>query len=182
MLFRKQNYGFTLVETIAVLIIVGIFSALATPNLFGLYRQYQLTNAFRDLESSIKISQKQAKRLGITCKIKLDRIDISGEIRNRIAVVNSSDPGERGKNYSRCLIEEKVFPEFIELETNIPGSTNKIVFSHKGNTTTSGTIKLSIKNLDLDRCLVISNGLGIIRTGRYRSTKPKLTSKDCKRE
>ena len=179
---KQENYGYTLIEIITTLIIVGVLAAIAAPNLFNLYRRYQLTDAFRQLESSIKISQKQAKRLRKTCKIKLDLVNVNGKTRNRIAIVQASDPGERKKSYSGCLMKEIIFPEFIELETNIPGSTNKINFSHKGNTTTSGTIKLFISNLDLDRCLVISNGLGIIRTGRYYNTTSKLTSEQCKRE
>lgn len=179
--YRNQNHGFTLLELTTVALIVGVLIAIAIPNLLGQYRKYQAQNALRQLRSSVIDAQRQAKRRGKTCKIKFDKVTTNGTTRDRITVVSSSDPGETGKDYSDCLVTERIFPEFISLQNNIPGTTDKITFSPKGNTPTSGTIKLSASDLDINKCLVISNGLGIIRTGEYEASKSKVSAKHCKK-
>jgi prepilin-type N-terminal cleavage/methylation domain-containing protein len=179
---KRQNSGFTLIEIIITVIIVGILMAIAIPNLLGLYNQYQVKNALNQVESSVKEAQKQAMRRGKACKIKLDEITVRGKVRDRVTVVTNSDPGESGKDYSSCLTSDRILPEAIDLETNIPGSTHKISFSHKGNTPTSGTIKLSVNGLDIGKCLVISNGLGIMRTGNYQPSASGSMANKCKKQ
>ncbi len=179
---KKQNSGFTLIEIIVTVIIVGILMAIAIPNLLGLYNQYQVKNALNQVESSVKEAQKQAMRRGKACKIKLDETTVKGKVRDRVTVVTKSDPGESGKNYSNCLTSDRILPEAVDLVTNIPGSTHKISFSHKGNTPTSGTIKLSVNGLDIGKCLVISNGLGIIRTGNYQASSSGSMANKCKKQ
>ncbi len=179
---KKQESGSTLIEVIIVTVIIGILSAIAIPNLLGQYRQYQAKDALRQLRSSVKEAQRQAMRRGTTCKIKLDEVEIDGQTRERITVVNSSDPGERGRDYTPCLTSDRILAEFVDLETNIPGRTNKITFSYKGNTPTSGTIKLSMAGSDLAQCLVISNGLGIIRTGDYKEGNSGSMASKCKKK
>lgn len=180
MLVKKvRASGFTVTELLVVLIIIGVIAAISIPNLLGLYNYYQAKSAFIDLKSAIIEAQKQAKRRGKTCKIKLDKIEQRGIVRDRITVVSNLDPGERGQDYSNCLTSDRILSQFVELETNIPGRTNKITFSHKGNTTTSGTIKLSNDTNSFNRCLVISNGLGIIRTGHYQEEGSGSMASKC---
>ena len=181
MLFSKaKESGFTIIELSIVLIIIGILAAISIPNLLGLYNYYQAKDAFSQLKSSINEAQRQAMRRGKTCKIKLDEVTVNGSIRDRITVVSSLDPGERRQDYTNCLTSDRILPESIDLETNIPGRTNKITFSHKGNTITSGTIRLSNNAGNFDRCLVISNGLGIIRTGNYQNNLSGSMARKCK--
>jgi len=180
--FNNQNSGFSLFEIIVSMMIISTLVVLTAPNLLGIYQKFQFKDSFSQLQSSIKTSQRQAKKLGKTCKIKLSKIDIKGKEVNRIAIVSSTDPGEKGKDYKGCLLREINLPYFVDLETNIPGITNKITFSYKGNTPTSGTIKLSLPKMNLAKCLVVSNGLGIIRTGNYEDNSSKVTSTKCKKE
>lgn len=177
---KAKESGFTMVEIVVVLIVVSILVAVAIPNLLGLYNYYRAKEAFIQLKSSINEAQRQAMRRGKTCKIKLDEVTVKGSTKDRITVVSSLDPGERGKDYTNCLTSDRILPESINLETNIPGRTNKITFSHKGNTITSGTIRLSNTIGNFDRCLVISNGLGIMRTGSYDKNISGRMAKKCK--
>jgi prepilin-type N-terminal cleavage/methylation domain-containing protein len=176
---KKQDSGLSLVEMLVTVVIVGVLMSLAISSFVGMYNQNQLKDALRQVEASIKEAQKQAKKKGKTCKIKLDTVTIDGKIRNRVTIVKNTDPGESGKDYTGCLLSDQILPESVSLVTNIPGSTNKITFSYKGNTPTSGTIKLSATNTSSEKCLVISNGLGIIRTGQYDDTVSGRMAEKC---
>lgn len=178
----QQNLGFSLWETIVTVIILGILSAIAAPSLIGLYYQTQVKSSLRQVEGAIREAQWQAIRKGKKCKIKLAQISINGKSRNTITIVTNSDPGESSSNYQGCLLSDRILPETVDIITNIPGATNKITFSYQGNTPSSGTIAISAAGTDTKKCLVISNGLGIIRTGNYAEQISGSMAKKCIKE
>jgi prepilin-type N-terminal cleavage/methylation domain-containing protein len=163
----KNFRGFTLIELLVVVIIVGIFAAIAIPNFLGMFSQVQVREGMGQINGALKEAQRQAMRNGKRCKVKIDTITVDGQPRRRITTVTTAD--EPGSNYSGCLLSDRVLPVGIALKTTTPfGSPPKIVFSHKGNTTQSGTIiAYSPNNTTEKKCLTISNGLGIMREGDY---------------
>jgi prepilin-type N-terminal cleavage/methylation domain-containing protein len=164
---NKNSQGFTLTELLVVVIIVGIFAAIAIPNLLGMFSQVQVREGMGQVKGALKEAQRQAMRSGKRCKVKIDTITVDGEPRRRITTVTNTD--EPGSNYIGCLLSDRVLPIGIAIRTTTPfGSPPKIVFSYKGNTTQSGTIIVySPNNTDEKKCMTISNGLGIIREGDY---------------
>ena len=44
---KNSSQGFTLIEILAVTVIIGILSAIATPNLIGLWGKAQLSSVLR---------------------------------------------------------------------------------------------------------------------------------------
>ncbi|MGL5875459.1 MAG: GspH/FimT family pseudopilin [Xenococcaceae cyanobacterium] len=161
---NKNSQGFTLIELLVVVIIVGIFAAIAIPNFLGLFSQVQVREGMGQVKGALKEAQRQAMRKGKRCKVKIETITIDGESRVRITTAE-----EAGFDYTGCLLSDRILPIGIAIRTTTPfGSPPKIVFSHKGNTTQSGTIiTYSPNNTDEKKCMTISNGLGIMREGDY---------------
>ena len=161
-----NDRGFTLIELISVLIIIGVIAAIASPNFVSFVRRQQVKEAFYTLVGAIKETQRQAMVKGKVCRVDID-------INTNIV---SGNPGS-------CLLGVRAIDEDISIRTNIPGSTPNISFSHKGSTTKAGTIVVSAANTDLQKCFVIALGTGITRTGKYTgSSTGSVSYTSCVKE
>ena len=149
----RKNSGFTLIEVIVVTIIVGIIAAISVPNFFAFLSRQQMNSALEQLLGGVKETQQQAMRQGIQCRVNIN-------------IGTNTLTG----NPNGCLSSIRNLDDDITIRTNLPGGTPGITFSPKGTTTSAGTIVLSSDNTDLQRCFVISLGLGIMRTGDYTGT------------
>ncbi len=162
-LSKKSDRGFTLIELVVVLIIVGIIAGIATPNLISLYRRNQVNAALSELLGAIRETQRQAMRQGRICRLDIDP---------NSNIMTATPPG--------CLMTTRTIDTGIDIRTNLPGGNPNISFSHKGSTTRMGTIVLSSDSTPHQRCFVISLGLGIMRTGHYqRSSTDSVSASDC---
>lgn len=159
----KKELGFSLIEMLAVTIIIGIISAIAIPNLLGTIRRNQVNEALEQINGAIKEAQRQAIRQGRLCRINID-------------ITNNELTG----NPSNCLLSDREINENITIRTNIAGTPPNIPFSFKGSTTRSGTIVVSSNLVNLQRCFVISLGLGITRIGNYTgSSTGSVSAANC---
>jgi len=141
---RKLNQGFTLIEMIAVAVIVGIVAALAVPNVLGLLNRNQANSVISEIESAIKEGQKLAIREGNSCTV-------------NITAATRTVSGT-------CLIRNRVF----QAPVSLPNGDQTITFSAKGNTNNGVTVRVSLdNNASVDRCLTVATGLGIMRTGDW---------------
>lgn len=153
----RKSQGFTLIEMLAVTVIIGIVAAIAAPNLLGLLSRNRVNKSLTELEGAIKEAQRQAIRQGKSCRVDIDTST------NTISAYIDTDPS------TNCLLNTREISNDITIRTNLPGST--IVFSGKGSTTNSGTVVVSADNTDTQKCFSISLGLGIMRTGEYKGDK-----------
>lgn len=152
--YQKNDRGFTLIELAIILVIIGIIAAIAVPNFIGLLNRNRVNQALSTLVGAIKETQRQAMLRGRICEININ--------------VNLNT---LTGNPSNCLLSNRTIKEEIKIRTNIPGTTPKISFSHKGSTTRMGTIVLSSDNTSLQKCFVIALGTGITRIGEYKGSK-----------
>lgn len=84
----KRQSGYTLTETIAVVVMVGILAALATPSFLGLVRRQKLNDAVNAVRVHISAAQRRAKRMQGRSQITL-RVD-SGELQYAIHEVGAN--------------------------------------------------------------------------------------------
>lgn len=57
---RKQEFGFTVVETAIVILLVGIIVAIASPKINNALREYRLNTAVRQISDTIQRAKMQA--------------------------------------------------------------------------------------------------------------------------
>ena len=151
---RKSDRGFTLLELMVVLVIVGIIAAIASPNFIDFLFRVKVNSSLEQLLGAIRETQRQSMLQGKRCQININP-------NNNLITATPN----------KCLLDERQIDNKIKIRTNLAGSIPNIYFSHKGNTTKMGTIVLSSDNTNLQKCFVISLGLGIMRTGEYNGSK-----------
>jgi prepilin-type N-terminal cleavage/methylation domain-containing protein len=154
----KDNQGFTLLETLTVLVIVGILAALIGPSFSAWNQRKQADAAITSLEGAIKEAQRQAMSRSQTCNITVTTADPP-------IVSSIDDPATTDKNEGGCLVTGDRTLENVLNASNITMS-----FNHLGETTASVTVTLTHRDNDnLQRCLVVSTPLGLIGKGENPS-------------
>jgi prepilin-type N-terminal cleavage/methylation domain-containing protein len=159
---REQNLnntGFSLIEMLITVIIVGVLMSISVPSLVGMMDQNRVKDGLRQIEGGFKEAQKQAARIGKSCRLVL----------NISAKTFTADPNE-------CLSGEKYLNASqyngISLKTDNTDTTQvDITYSFKG-TRLAGdpqrTIVIFNSTNGLKKCIIITPGLGTIKTGNYQ--------------
>jgi prepilin-type N-terminal cleavage/methylation domain-containing protein len=148
----SKQLGFTLVESLIVVVIIGILAAMAIPSFIAAQNRARLNQAMEMVVASLQQSQREAMRRNQSCSVTLDKNA------DKIA-------GQQG-----CLLSGDVtLPEAIDLDYT--GASGDIQYGIRGNTTTNKSIIVRVKdNRSNARCLTVSAPLGIIRLGTYDSS------------
>ncbi|PSB04042.1 pilus assembly FimT family protein [Merismopedia glauca] len=157
---RDNDRGFTLLEMIVVVLLIGIISAIATPSILSSLERNKLDTALNYLRGSLEESQREAMRKSRSCPVTINP-------------TNRTITGD-------CLITgSRTLDSGI---TILPNSNTTITFSFKGNTTNNATIVLYMSgnaNSQEKRCLAISEGVGILRTGIYSGSTSFINESNC---
>ncbi|GAB4554129.1 MAG: hypothetical protein Tsb0014_47260 [Pleurocapsa sp.] len=161
---RNRDSGFTLIETLTALIIVGVIAAVAAPSLYGMLTNNRIKEGIEQVEGAIKEAQRQATKDGKSCII---------------TTTDNSSSISGG-----CLLSARNFKDQIKFRS----SNNTITFSGKGTIDISAgkpvfVIYASDSGTSEQKCLVIESSLGTIRTGDYTedlSADPTATLDDTK--
>jgi prepilin-type N-terminal cleavage/methylation domain-containing protein len=157
----SNQQGFTLIESLVVLAIVGILAAIAIPSLLAAQDRAKLSQSTDLVVASLQESQREAIRRNKSCIVTLDK-------------VNNKIIGDEG-----CLLTgDRNLPNAIDLYYT--GTNGDLRYGLRGNTTTNKSIILKVKDSpSVARCLTVSAPLGIIRLGTYdagTNTCRKLSS------
>ena len=137
---RNENWGFTLLENMTIVLILGIATAIGTPSLLAMQQRQRLVMATDMVLVAMQEAQQTAIERSQICSIKIDAT----------AIVDSN----------HCLRSGNVaLPSGVQM--NSPGLDNSIEYGMKGNTVDNRTIRLNSNNSPEGRCITISAPLGI---------------------
>lgn len=157
----QQDEGFTLVETLVVIMIIGIMAVIAAPSMLGFLARSKVDKGFAALQSMVQITQREAIKKSQNCEITLP------ENESENAVLTSD-----------CLITGPETLTEVFIKYNV--SSKKIKFDYRGGTSPLRTIAIYSPDTDYRRCLVISNGIGMTRSGIYtKETKSGISATHC---
>lgn len=147
--------GVTTLETIIAVVVAGVLSAIAIPSFLGWYEARQVDLALAQVESALNESQREAMTRGQDCTV---------------TIPSGTEPIVTGN----CLVTGDRKLKTISLSHNNTNTPWTITFDFRGynnNVGDQGTMVLAASsNPNAAKCLVIAQGIGLYRTGRYSGT------------
>lgn len=153
---NNTNQGFTLIEVITVLILLGISASIALPNMGNWYRNYKLEQAMTEVSATLSEASQNASRRSQNCSVLISSDQISSS--------------------NNCLYSSLDLPQEIELSS----SNASINFNFDGTSSTNTTtIVLSHEGNSKLACVVISQPLALIRTGVYQGSASPISENNC---
>jgi prepilin-type N-terminal cleavage/methylation domain-containing protein len=155
----RNNKGFTLAETLISIMVLGILAAIAAPSFITWYENRKIDNVLTDLEGAIREAQSTSIRRSQACLVTITSDDITA------APANCLPTGTR-----------EISPTGSNRNIAVAVTTNTVSFSPDGTTLNTEPFVVyradNANNPGKMKCLVISSGLGIVRTGKYDDTQP----------
>lgn len=170
-LHQQKNRGFTLPEVLLIVIILGIFAALAAPSFLSWVNRKGVEDVLSQVEGAVKEAQAVAIRKSQTCELDISASSVTSMPPNCLPTGARDLTQVSGGNNDAGV--------------SIIASTNeKITFSPKGTTTSINVFVFYHPDQSQGmRCLAISSGIGIIRTGEFKGphipTVSDATSMNC---
>ena len=151
---RRRDNGFSFVECLVVVALLGILATLAIPSSGALQRRLELDSGLRRLRVGLDRGRMAAKRDSQPCALQLSasgwQTPLTGDL-----------PGCRG---GVTPLSETGAGALV-LRSNLPDSVR---FSSNGFVLDGGLVLLSHLSHGQTLCMVIGLPLGITRTGVYR--------------
>ncbi|MCC5602188.1 pilus assembly FimT family protein [Nostoc favosum] len=164
LLNKDSSSGFTLLETLVVVSLIGILATLAIPNWLAFVQTRHLNTAQNEVYYAMRQAQSQASKEKLTWQASFR--EQNGIIQWAVhpATVNPSDA-----NWNNLDTNVR-----FDSETNFQPSLStvqEVRFDYRGNAKDLGRIALSSKSGGkTKRCVIVSTILGAMRMGKDNAT------------
>jgi prepilin-type N-terminal cleavage/methylation domain-containing protein len=163
---RKET-GFSLIEAMVTVVIVGIFGAIAAPSFSAWSDRYKLDNALAKLQGALQEVQQQSIRTSQPCSVTIDTTALT--VASTSGYANCLPTGSRSLN-NTGLSSNSTQSAGFAMVTDAVNTTPAIAFTFRGTTSTVNVFVVYKPNSSIPmKCLAISQGIGMIRIGRYNS-------------
>lgn len=176
----QQDRGYTLVEMLAVVGLLGIMVAIATPSVLAMMATARLSNSLEILRDTIELSRIQTTQRTQKC-----RVDIpNGNQIISTCIIAADHTSSDGSPMVKLDADVKFELYRDPLLEPLPPSpldivvTKSITYNFRGITQNFGTIVLSsLSNPGGEkRCLTLTSGVGLISTGKYIGGECQVSS------
>ena len=171
-----QKSGFTLVEVLVVVALVGIFSTIFVVNFRRNLEEERLKNVSREISSVLKEVKTITRQLSEHCELNLNYTDAVITVVNSaecIGIGNSIDLKANVDNISGLKICGRTdLSQTFACDANNDGSEpsgsteSTFVFTARGTVSQGGILKLYLPGAERTRCIAVLPPIGLIREGR----------------
>ncbi|NJM75169.1 MAG: type II secretion system protein [Acaryochloridaceae cyanobacterium RU_4_10] len=163
----RNNQGFTLIETLIVVLLTGILAAIAAPSYVSWLENKKIDDVVTSVEGAIKEAQATSIRRSKPCTVTVTETSVSA------VVVETPAPATP----TSCLPSGTRTISATGSNRNIAVAVtnNTVKFTSQGTTLDTEPFiiyRSSGGNAGKMKCVVISSGLGMLRTGVYNATEP----------
>jgi prepilin-type N-terminal cleavage/methylation domain-containing protein len=172
---HPNNKGFTLIEILVTLLIMGIIAAIAAPSFMTWANNRKIQQVATDIEGALKEAQSTAVRKSMACDATVTSSAITAVTVPIVTVpvtpaVNCLPSGTRqiqGSNSNLAI-------------SGTGGTTTTVNFSSLGSVTSTQAFVIYRTDVAATvgtmRCVIISAGIGTTRSGTYTGTLPLTLS------
>ena len=172
---EKSNYGYTLFEALTIVVILGIFSAIAAPSWLAFLNRQRLNVAQAEALSIMREAQANAKKEKRVWEACFRQNEAEKKVEWSVHPMTDSGGAICGNARWQNLIGSDANKIEIDSSRSTPRSSSKVYpvrFNHKGRSHGSlGRVTFMTPNSNnnrVRRCVWISTLLGALRTDRDR--------------
>lgn len=163
LLHKHSSSGFTLLETLAVISLIGILATLAIPNWLAFVQTRRLNTAQNEIHLAMQQARSQATKEKLTWQVSIREQNSIVQWAIHPATVNPSATNWNNLDSNVRLDSETT----LQLSNDI----RKVQFDYRGNAQNLGRITLSSRSGGkVKRCVIISTILGTMRTAKENTT------------
>jgi prepilin-type N-terminal cleavage/methylation domain-containing protein len=176
----RKEAGFTLPEVMVMIVVFGVFCAIAAPSFSAWSDRYKLDNALAQLQGALQEVQQQSIQKSQTCSVTIDTTALT--VSTTSGFTNCLPTGVRSLNNTGLSSNSSQSAGFA-MATDAANTTPTVTFNYRGTTSNVNLFVVYKSNTSLPmRCLAISQGIGIMRVGTYNSPSnppSSVTASNC---
>jgi type IV fimbrial biogenesis protein FimT len=177
--FYKQtrvfmNHGFTIIELMVVISIIGVLALIATPSFVEIKRNSELTSATNNLMEAINTARSEAMKRGRNAVV---APTVGTDWNTGITIFVDANLNNVFDAGDVLVKNTDVLPNYFTLTQNNAAVTDFVLFNASGYARTmtqtfNGTFELARNDLSGDSLLAQTRRIKVAPTGRVRSCRP----------
>lgn len=144
----RDERGFSMFEIVIALLVVGVLIAIAIPSFAAMMNQNKVKDGLDRVQGALKEAQREAISKGKNCTVTVPK-------------------GTNITLTSDCFMTGNRTLNDIQINHNAATTNWEIKFDFKGRTDVNGTIAIYAPNIASNKCIVMSQGIGLFRSGDY---------------